>query len=97
MVDYSKVNAAVLRSFGTAVTYTRAAGGSLAITGALASGDAIENAGAEYRAFMRIADFSGIPPVKGDSITVGLVTYRVVDVGQPDEGGGITLSLRKVT
>lgn len=97
MVDYAKVNASVLRSFGVPITYTRATGGSLAITGALSSGDAIEGSGAEYRVFMRTADFSGILPAKGDSIAVELVTYRVVDVGQPDEGGGITLSLRKAT
>lgn len=87
----------ILAVYGTPVTYTRASGGSLAITAALSSGDAVENAGAEYRAFLQVADFAGVPPVKGDSIAVGLVSYRVVDVGHPNEDGAISLALRKVT
>lgn len=72
---------AMLDTFGDSVTYQPRAGESYTLTCVLDSGEAVQASERVYQtAWAPLSSFTGGEPVRGDSVTVDSVTYRVADI-----------------
>jgi len=89
------LNDRVLSEFGQEVTYARDAGAPVTITGILETGVGEEDStpGTYAVLFVKTSSFEQ-PPARGDEVTVGDVTYKVVDL-DADSAGGIRLTLHR--
>lgn len=103
--DFASATDLVLRqcrdTFGKAVTYSYAGGGTAQITGifdanhvAPVLGGGPEGSMVAPALGIRLADLSR-KPIKGDGVTIDSVSYRVID-SQEDGQGGSALILMKV-
>ncbi len=92
---FSALNAACLKTFGSAVTYQQGASAPFAVTGIFQkeTDEERQQDGVFARLFVKLADFASRPD-RGDVATVNGTTYTVFDVGV-DATGGVSLSLKK--
>jgi hypothetical protein len=73
--------AATLNTFGEAATFSPRAGDSYSITVAPDSGENVQTSTRVYMtAWAPLSSFTGGEPVKGDTITIGSILYRVADI-----------------
>jgi hypothetical protein len=95
MSSFSALNAACLKTFGTPVSYQKAAGDPFTITGILQKDSEEERNqdGVYARLFVNLAVFPSRPD-KGDFATVNETQYTVFAV-EIDPAGAGRLSLRK--
>jgi hypothetical protein len=87
-------------TFGKVVTYTPTVGSPTQISGVFDNShvavivNGVEHSQVAPTLGIRLADLAA-KPTKGDQVTVGGVTYKVID-SQEDGAGGTTLILQKV-
>lgn len=96
MTAFARMNAACIRAFGQAVTFTPAVGSSYSLQGILDSGEATEALApaAAYVLWAPLTSFAA-EPVKGDEVSIGSNTFIVADVHkEPNDAGGRKLLLR---
>ena len=93
---FAALNQACLKTFGSPVTYQRAAGGApFPITGILQkdTDEERQQDGVYARLFIDLFSFA-VQPEQGDDVTVGGTTYKVYEV-QADPTRGAWLALRE--
>ena len=84
---------ATLDTFGDQVVYQPRAGTSYEVTVALDNGESLQSASRVYAtAWAPLSSFTGGEPVKGDSVLIGSITYRVAEI-ERDYLDGRTLKL----
>ena len=89
------LNDRVLSEFGQQVTYTSGTGTPGTVTGILETGASEEDStpGTYAVLFVKTSSFEQAP-ARGDEVTVGGATYKVVDL-DADSAGGIRLTLHR--
>lgn len=88
ILPWDQLDRAALRAFGRDVTYAPSGSPPYPLRAILDAGARPEESAPGVYAviFARAADFA-LPPVRGDEVTVGSSTYKVVDIDADAEGG----------